>query len=214
MGKKSSLDGVRPQNVREPKQERARRSKQAILDAALKAFNERGFSAATSRDIAEAAGVGIGTFYAYYPDKSILFRECVEIYNGKLRVMLAELLNDLDVGATGLRTVLRRSIEALLKTHDIYRGLHNELAIMNLADPYFKEVSIERRRISIQFIQSYMESWKESLGIRDIEGMAIILFDLFHAVADTIAFSYSEIDRDRLIECLLDLVESGITPHP
>jgi AcrR family transcriptional regulator len=47
--------------------------RQAILDAALAAFAERGFEAARLEDVARRAGVAKGTLYLYFEDKQALF---------------------------------------------------------------------------------------------------------------------------------------------
>ena len=49
----------------------ARRNRERILDAALAAFAERG-SAAQMEDVAERAGVGVGTLYRHFPTKEAL----------------------------------------------------------------------------------------------------------------------------------------------
>ncbi len=59
---------------RAPKVEPAAR-KQAILDAALTVFAERGFEAARLDDVATRAGVAKGTLYLYFKDKEALFEE-------------------------------------------------------------------------------------------------------------------------------------------
>ncbi len=51
--------------------------KQAILDAALDVFAERGFEAARLDDVAARAGVAKGTLYLYFEDKEDLFEEVV-----------------------------------------------------------------------------------------------------------------------------------------
>ncbi len=45
----------------------------AMMQAAVRVFAEKGYHAATIRDIVAAAGVAIGTFYFYFPDKETLF---------------------------------------------------------------------------------------------------------------------------------------------
>jgi AcrR family transcriptional regulator len=45
----------------------------AMMQAALRVFAEKGYHAATIRDIVDAAGVAVGTFYFYFPDKETLF---------------------------------------------------------------------------------------------------------------------------------------------
>jgi AcrR family transcriptional regulator len=51
--------------------------RQAILDAALTVFAERGFETARLDDVAARAGVAKGTLYLYFKDKESLFEEVV-----------------------------------------------------------------------------------------------------------------------------------------
>lgn len=44
-------------------------TRQRILDASQKLFAAQGFEAATTRDIARAAGIGVGTLFNYFPTK-------------------------------------------------------------------------------------------------------------------------------------------------
>ncbi|MFT7585009.1 MAG: AcrR family transcriptional regulator [Cellvibrionaceae bacterium] len=45
----------------------------AMMQTAVQVFAEKGYHAATVRDIVQQAGVAIGTFYFYFPDKETLF---------------------------------------------------------------------------------------------------------------------------------------------
>jgi AcrR family transcriptional regulator len=57
--------------------ERTRQKKDAkrtaMMNAAVRVFAEKGYHAATVRDIVRDADVAIGTFYFYFPDKESLF---------------------------------------------------------------------------------------------------------------------------------------------
>jgi AcrR family transcriptional regulator len=57
---------------RVPRQERAARTVEALLDAAGEAFAQRGFESATMTQIAQQAGVSIGAAYQYFPNKEAL----------------------------------------------------------------------------------------------------------------------------------------------
>ncbi len=50
---------------------------QAVLDAALDVFLERGFDAAKLDDVAKRAGVAKGTLYLYFASKEALFEELI-----------------------------------------------------------------------------------------------------------------------------------------
>ena len=45
----------------------------AMMQAAVRVFADKGYQSATIRDIVDAAGVAVGTFYFYFPDKETLF---------------------------------------------------------------------------------------------------------------------------------------------
>jgi AcrR family transcriptional regulator len=50
-------------------------TRQTLIDAAYEVFVRRGFARATTREIAQGAGVAEGTIYRHFADKHALFRE-------------------------------------------------------------------------------------------------------------------------------------------
>ena len=50
-------------------------TRQALIDAALAVFLQHGFARATTREIAQTAGVAEGTIYRHFADKYSLFHE-------------------------------------------------------------------------------------------------------------------------------------------
>ena len=72
-------DRVNPRPTTPPRrQEQARRTRRAILDAAGHLFVERGYAATTMTAIAQAAGVALDTVYAAVGPKPVLLRLLVE----------------------------------------------------------------------------------------------------------------------------------------
>lgn len=66
--------------VAQTQEERSERSRQQILDAALKLFSHRGYGATSVRDIAEEAGLSKGNVYHHFPDKETIFRALLDRY--------------------------------------------------------------------------------------------------------------------------------------
>ncbi|WP_063038054.1 TetR/AcrR family transcriptional regulator [Nocardia pseudovaccinii] len=60
---------------RRPTQERARATREHILDTAAELFGERGIADTSTNRIAAEAGVSIGTVYRYFADRSVIVEE-------------------------------------------------------------------------------------------------------------------------------------------
>jgi AcrR family transcriptional regulator len=61
-------------------EQRSERSRQQILDSALKLFSHHGYGATSVQDIAESAGVSKGNVYHHFPDKETIFRSLLDKY--------------------------------------------------------------------------------------------------------------------------------------
>jgi AcrR family transcriptional regulator len=79
--------------LRERKKEQTRR---AIEDAAFRLFEERGYSATTVADIADAADIAPRTFFSYFPSKeAVVFGDFDEVF-ASLEVRMRERAADED----------------------------------------------------------------------------------------------------------------------
>ncbi len=81
----------------------------SMMQAAMRVFAERGYHAATVRDIVQAADVAIGTFYFYFPDKETLF---VHLYEETAQFLLQAIRQ-----AVQARTTLPQQIRAGLQAY-------------------------------------------------------------------------------------------------
>jgi AcrR family transcriptional regulator len=81
----------------------------AMMQAAVEIFSERGYQAATIRDIVKEADVSIGTFYFYFPDKETLF---VHLYEETADFLLHTLQQ-----AANSRATFAQKIKAILQAY-------------------------------------------------------------------------------------------------
>src|SRR5208337_2052639 len=77
----------------EPSNRRERRSvelRERIFRAALNLFAKQGFAETTVEDITNAADVGKGTFFNYFPSKDHILLAFAEMQIGRLRLAVEE----------------------------------------------------------------------------------------------------------------------------
>src|SRR5277367_1420353 len=67
------------------RERRGQETRQRIFQEALRLFSERGFHNVTVEQITEAADVGKGTFFNYFPSKEHLFMAFGEMQHAKIR---------------------------------------------------------------------------------------------------------------------------------
>ena len=72
--------------------DRGEQTKLAIFESALRLFRERGFDAATMRDIAAQAGVALGAAYYYFPSKEAIVSAYYDIVQKEHARRVAEAL--------------------------------------------------------------------------------------------------------------------------
>ena len=130
-----------------PSQERSRRTVERILDAAARIFHEQGYAGATTNDVADEAGVSVGSLYQYFPNKDSLLVALTRRHIESTTVGLTHLLGQTSV-ASGFDTILRQVVDFLVKQHDL-DDLH--LLVMHQA-PRTIEISVELERAKSQLV--------------------------------------------------------------
>jgi AcrR family transcriptional regulator len=124
---------------------RARQTRAAIVDAALALFRERGFEAATMREIASRAGVSTGNAYYYFGSKEELIQEFYAVGHAEhLAASRAVLASQRELGAR-LRGTLRAMIDVLAPYHAFAATFYKHAAEPSSPlSPFSKESSPAR----------------------------------------------------------------------
>src|SRR3954467_10791667 len=70
------------------REERKAQNPAKLLEAARKVFAEKGYGAATARDIVRETDLATGTFYNYFPDKQAAFMALLDEMSEKGRALV------------------------------------------------------------------------------------------------------------------------------
>ncbi|PBB35425.1 TetR/AcrR family transcriptional regulator [Mesorhizobium sp. WSM3868] len=112
-----------------PRQERAKATLEAIVQAAAQLLTDVGFEALTTARVAERAGVSVGSLYQYFPNKQALAAAVVDHYAEKLSVAFVQAVAERAHGS--LEETVGAMIEVAMAAHPHDPKLHralNELA--------------------------------------------------------------------------------------
>lgn len=106
---------------KEPRTERGRRTRRAILDAAAAEFGERGFHDASISGITRRAGVALGSFYTYFDSKDVVFRALVRDLSDQVRNQVAPAVRAAPHAVAAERAGLERFLQFVREHKEIYR---------------------------------------------------------------------------------------------
>jgi AcrR family transcriptional regulator len=156
---------------------RARREQ--ILGAATRVFAEKGFSRATTREVARAAGVSEGTIYNYFEDKDALLMAILDKLNETER--RAE---DFEEGMAAdlrgfLEQYLRRRMSLIWENREVFRVVISEMLVNSeLRKLYLRRVVEPTMRIAEENFRSRMEQGEvremdAPLAMRSVAGAVL-----------------------------------------
>ena len=168
--------------------------RQAILDAAMKVFAQRGYAAATIREIAREASIAQGTIYLYFPSKREIL---LAVYRSMILESLEEFMARPEKGddRTFLKSLLVDRIRRFRQNARAVRFAFTELPFHDeLRERFYREIALEQLERIKAFLkeraaQGKFRPLRTELAARAFQGMYVIF-----ALAETV-FGDGEVGR-------------------
>lgn len=137
-----------------PSQERSRKTVMAIYEAATDVFVTTGYTEATTDQIAEKAGVSIGTLYNYFPGKEAILYGLWEKYEKEIKAITDQVDKDIRKQGSFDRSIIPVLLNLALELVS-YEKVKNRLFISQIGLP---ETIIQKRRELGLYMESVMEA--------------------------------------------------------
>jgi len=135
------------------------RTRMKLLDAARELFADRGYEAATVRDIAAAANLSTGAVFASFTDKADLFNEVILADYQQLHSLMAEVPSNGRPARETLLTLLTVAYEAHL---DRLRLVQAVLSFSWMRDVRVGRGGAEGLKLVLEDLQRVLQSGVES----------------------------------------------------
>ncbi|HEY5925131.1 MAG TPA: TetR/AcrR family transcriptional regulator [Kofleriaceae bacterium] len=196
------------------RQERSRRSYEALLTAAEELFALHGYDAIGTPEIAQKAGVSVGTFYRYFDDKHEVYLEIMR------RMMVAAYSETIDrltpehfVGRARHETISEAC--SILFDHVLSRPqLTRSFMEMSLRDTNVAELRRAFEEVGCQRLAVLIEAITPREHVPDPEAFAYVLYGAAMQCAYGLAVHLipSSIDRERARAALTAFIERALFP--
>jgi AcrR family transcriptional regulator len=179
-----------------PSQRRSRERVEKILNCAATLIAAKGSDATRMSEVAEMAGISIGSLYQYFPDKGAIIQTLARRYNAEGRKCIeAELSSVRDID--GFRDAFGRLI-------DIYYGiLLAEPVIRDIwsatqADKALAELEVAESRVNAELVATALARVRPNADLEQLTASAFLVMYLGEATM-RLAISVGRAEGDLLV---------------
>lgn len=189
-------------------QARARRTYERLVRAAGALFDERGFDATQTPDIASAAEVSVGTFYRYFTDKKAIYLEVMRRDISEAYHAVLDGLTPQRFAGKGRYGAIEEAIAILLERVAQAPQRHRVFMEMALRDPQIAALRDVFENAARQRLTRLIAAVCSRADVPDPEATAYMVYTAAVECSHHIAGVHGsfELDRERAMRALIDLV--------
>ncbi len=182
---------------RTPSQKRSRERVEQILSCATALIQEKGSDAMRMSEVAEKAGISIGSLYQYFPDKAAIVRTLAERYNAVCNECIAAELAKV--------TSMAELRDAFSLLFDIYYDMFLAEPVMRdiwsamQADKALREVDLQQSRAGGKLLADVWARFAPETPRETIDSAAFLIMHLGDCTM-RLAVSVDRPEGDRIVE--------------
>ncbi len=198
---------------RQPKQERARFTVAAILQAAAEVIDEAGWASASTNRIAERAGVSIGSLYQYFANKEAILANLFEEHRKDVHVVVGLALDRLEDPSVPIEDALRDLFSEMIRLHRADPVLTRVLAT---EVPHHQEVKDHGPKGDhlVRWLQRLLEQ-RSGIRVHDPAAAANVIAISMEALTRWLVHeSPEDIDTESAVEEMVTMFTSYLTQRP
>ncbi|MCC2639347.1 MAG: TetR family transcriptional regulator [Moraxellaceae bacterium] len=183
---------------RKPQQARARATVDAIIEAGFIAVSKRGTHATTTRQIAEIAGISVGSLYEYFADKEAIFEAMNQRFVAEVVALVQPLVPTL------VRMPIDQAVYELLVAFGAFLRKNDERYLKFARDSMQAELQRHLEpvtRLLMDLVTHYIMHNPASVRMRNVPTMAYIFINggifavVKHLSDPNPPMSYDELSR-------------------
>ncbi|NRP70376.1 Nucleoid occlusion factor SlmA [Ensifer psoraleae] len=188
---------------RTPSQKRSRERVEHILSCATRLIEKKGSDAMRMSEVAEMAGISIGSLYQYFPDKAAIVRTLAERYNAASRDCIAS-----EFAKVTTLAELRSAFSALFDTYyDMFLAepVMRDIWSAMQADKTLREIELVESRASGQLLADTWARVAPETPREKIENAAFLIMHLGECTM-RLAVSVDRPEGDRIVKAYEQMI--------
>ncbi|WP_434724361.1 TetR/AcrR family transcriptional regulator [Mesorhizobium sp. RIZ17] len=182
---------------RSPAQQRSRERVERMLAAASALIAEQGSDAMRMGEVAEKAGVSIGSLYQFFPDKRAIVWALAERYTAESQACISAALKDVE-DAEGFKSAFSELVDIYYQLflaepviRDVWSGTQ--------ADKALRALELADSRANAEFLVAVLKRLRPDADPVQLETTAFLVWQMGEA-AVRLAISVDREEGDRLVE--------------
>lgn len=166
-----------------PIQARSKATVDAIIEAAARILSDHGWAGFTTNKVAEAAGVSIGSYYQYFPDKHSLIDAIRERHLEDCRTVLKSVLEH----ALPLPRFVEELVDGVIAIHSAHPGLHRVLLDEAPMSATFRDPFSAFEKEYLGYYSAIMTTYRSGQNDIDNQTAGIVLSDAIDGIVHNAA---------------------------
>ncbi|MFM0504708.1 TetR/AcrR family transcriptional regulator [Paraburkholderia caffeinilytica] len=162
-----------------PRQARSRATVEAILTAGAQVLGRQGWARFTTNDVAEAAGVSIGSLYQYFPNKNVLVQAITTRHFDEVLAVL----RTIDDETMPFAWRVEQLVHGMIGIHNINPALHR---VLLEKAPYIEGLKSAHDKFETEYLRRYTAMVAAAGKRRGRESVAVAAQVLSSAIAGVI----------------------------
>jgi AcrR family transcriptional regulator len=197
-------------DFKEPVQERSKKTRKNILNAAKELFAENGFEETTTHLVAERAGISVGGLYAHFNNKEEIFFNVLEQRSREIYVVTKECVEKIQTQGMSIDEGFDYYFKTIYQAHITYGKLNFEMNRFITMNEKAASIHDYWEWEEAKEIVKWLEQEKEELNIEDTEAAMIVMGRSIHEVFLYLYKNRDKIDEGRILNNLIIMLKKFI----
>jgi AcrR family transcriptional regulator len=199
----------RPQRgIRVPQQERSRRTRARILEAAAESFEALGYDETTTAEIARRAGIAVGSVYDYFRDKRAILLEILHATHARVAQLVVKGREPEPWRDADPRESVHRLLDLVFRSRMLQPGVQRILWERFFKDPEFRaamEATEDRVRGAIAELLRLLRA-QGRIRIADVDSAAFVVHLLAEWTASRLVLGGAHVESDAAIDAATEMI--------